>query len=97
MKLNVRHVDDATLKNAPKSLGYLIQRILKVVGAKDQASLDEYLIQKLIDREMPFIMMEICAETGIEAETLLRRETKQEKYYSAKIQEMRSLAETLDK
>ena len=97
MKLNVRHVDDATMKkDTPrKSLGFQVQRILKLIGRKEQDKLDEYLIQKFVEKQLKTILMELKEETGVEAESVVRRDEKQEKYYNTKLSELRSLAEKI--
>lgn len=98
MSLEVRHVDDATMAEAKtaKSVGFQLQRLLKLIGAKDQRKLDEYVVNKLIKHKMPTITTDLSKEAGLQTETLIRAEDKQQSYYDFKLNELRSLATKLE-
>lgn len=99
MQMQVKHVDAAAMAEAKtenKSIGAKLQKFLTFIGAKNKGKLESYFLPGMIEKKLPGMMTEMMgekmAEKGVKAEAKVLSETKQEKYFDAKIKEIRQAA-----
>ena len=99
MQLQVKNVDTATLAEAKtenKSVGATVQRLLKLIGVNSQEKLETYFLPSMIEKKLPSMMSSMMSEKmtakGVKTEVKVLPERKQEKYFNAKLKELRSKA-----
>ncbi|CAB9526062.1 expressed unknown protein [Seminavis robusta] len=101
--MQVRRVDMATMAEAKtenKSLGGKIQKVLGFVGAKNKDRLEAYFLPSLIEKKLPDMMTsmmgEKMGEKGVKAEAKVLPEEKQQKFFDAKIRQIRAAVADLE-